>query len=387
MISRAEKTATSYGRRWQQEFNLQIAAALAPQKDYAPLALEIATRLEKELVPAEAAGMWARLLKALAAAQANTGASLAVKEALALRLARVEETLDREYRTKVPPFKPDTFSGRKSKTDRVVVLELFTGTQCPPCVAATVAFDALHETYRPAELVLLQYHLHMPGPDPLTNPESEARWAYYGKSFPDQARGVPTTLFNGKPDAGGGGDMTHAGEKYKQYRRLIEPLLETTSTAKLSATAVKEGSRVNIKVEVTDLKTPGADTRLRLLLVEETVRYVGGNRVRLHYHVVRSMVGGADGFALTEKASKHTAAVDLEILRKSLSSYLDEYNNNWRPFPNSDRPLDLANLRVIALVQDDASREILQATQVDIAGERKAGQLGLNGGESEVLEK
>ena len=51
MIAKADKTAATFGWRWQQEFNVQIAAALAPQKDYAALALDIATRLEKNLGP------------------------------------------------------------------------------------------------------------------------------------------------------------------------------------------------------------------------------------------------------------------------------------------------------------------------------------------------
>jgi RNA polymerase sigma factor (sigma-70 family) len=371
MIAKADKTAASYGRDWQREFKLRIAAALAPQKDYAALALDIARRLEKELVPAHAAATRERVLKALAAAEANAGSSAAVRDTLAGLLAKLEETLDREYRAKVPPFKPVSFAGRKARSDRAVVLELFTGTQCPPCVAAAVAFDALHETYRPAELVLIQYHLHIPGPDPLANADSEARVMYYAKSFPDEVRGVPTTLFNGKPQAGSGGDMTQAEVKYKQYRQVIDPLLETTSAAKLSASAVKQGNKVNIKVEVTDLKKPGRDIRLRLLLVEETVRYVGGNRVRLHHHVVRSMVGGADGFALNDKHSKHAAAVDLDVLRKSLEGYLEDYNSNRRPFPNADRPLDLSDLRLIALVQDDATREIIQAAEVEIIAQGK----------------
>src|SRR5262249_43741688 len=154
------RTAASYGRGWQREFKLRIAAVLAPQKDYAPLALEIATRLEQELVPADAAATRQRVLKALAAAEANAGSSTAVREKLAGLLATVEKPRDREYRAKVPPFKPVLFTGRKTQSDRAVVLELFTGTQCPPCVAASVAFEALHETYRPTDLVLLQYHLH-----------------------------------------------------------------------------------------------------------------------------------------------------------------------------------------------------------------------------------
>ena len=72
--------------------------------------------------------------------------------------------------------------------------------------------------------------------------------------LPDEARGVPTTLFNGKPEASGGGPMAMAEEQYKQYRQVIDPLLETNSAAKLSASAVQQDNKINIKVEVTDLK-------------------------------------------------------------------------------------------------------------------------------------
>ena len=235
-----------------------------------------------------------------------------------------------------------------------------------------MAFDALHETYTAGELVLIQYHLHIPGPDPLTNPDSEARWAYYGKAFPDQAIGVPTTLFNRKPQTGGGGPMTMAEEKYKEYRHVIDPLLQTPSRGKVSASAVQRHNKVDVKVEIHDLQHPGEKLRLRLLLVEETVRYVGPNRVRFHHNVVRSIVGGADSFPLKDKDSKHTATVDVDTLRKSLKDYLDHYDTNWRPFPNADRSMDLAPLRLIALVQDDTTHEILQAAQVDIGAEGKA---------------
>jgi len=34
--------------------------------------------------------------------------------------------------------------------------------QCPPCVAADLAFEGLGKTYKTSEVVLLQYHLHIP---------------------------------------------------------------------------------------------------------------------------------------------------------------------------------------------------------------------------------
>ena len=182
IIATTEKAAASYGRRWLWEFDLEIAAALAPQKDYATLAVDIATRLDKDLGSGDSAATRERVLKALAAARASAGTQASAEDSLQRRLVAAEESLDKEYRTRVPPFKPDAPGVRKAKTDRVAVLELFTGTQCPPCVAAGVAFDALRDTYRPTELVLIQYHLHIPGPDPLTNADGEARWASLKKA-------------------------------------------------------------------------------------------------------------------------------------------------------------------------------------------------------------
>jgi hypothetical protein len=52
---------------------------------------------------------------------------------LAPLMAGDEAARDKEYLARVPPFKPDTFAGRKGKSERVVAMELFTGAQCP-CV-------------------------------------------------------------------------------------------------------------------------------------------------------------------------------------------------------------------------------------------------------------
>ncbi len=74
-------------------------------------------------------------------------------------------------------------------------MELFTGTQCSACVAADVAFGALEQTYKPNELALIQYHMHIPGPIPLANAETQERWDYYAKVHPDKILGTPTTIF------------------------------------------------------------------------------------------------------------------------------------------------------------------------------------------------
>src|SRR5262249_60565694 len=83
-------------------------------------------------------------------------------------------------------------AGRKEKSDRGVLVEVWPGAACPPCGGVDLGFDALIKTYQPSEVVMLQYHLHIPRPDPLTNEDSESRSTYYG----DAVEGTPTLIAN-----------------------------------------------------------------------------------------------------------------------------------------------------------------------------------------------
>jgi hypothetical protein len=228
-------------------------------------------------------------------------------------------------------------------------------------VAAEVAFDALHKRYRTSEIVLLQYHQHIPGPDPMTNNDTEARAKYY------DARATPSTFFNGIPNAAGGGPMAAAHEKYQAYCDILDPLLEKPATCKLVAVAKRLDDKIQIAAEVKDLQKITANLKLRLVLVEEKVRFVGSNKIRFHHQVVRAMPGGPDGKLITGNNFKTIETVDLAHLRNSLTAYLDDFAAKKRPFPQPDRPLDLLNLAVIGMVQDDTTHEILQAVQVAVA--------------------
>jgi len=72
-----------------------------------------------------------------------------------------------------------------------------------------------------------------------------------------------------------------------------------------------------------------------------------------------------DGFPLTEATGKQAVAVVLSDLKNSLSDYL-KASNEKRAFLDAERPLNLKHLKVVALIQDDASKEILQAVQVEV---------------------
>jgi hypothetical protein len=229
-------------------------------------------------------------------------------------------------------------------------------------VAADVAFDALEKTYKPTDVVLLQYHEHIPGPDPLTNPDSENRLQYYSKFV----EGTPTILFNGKPGAPGGGPLQGGRKKYAEYREIIDPLLEKEPDAKLQLTATRKDKEISVKANVSDLARTGEKIFLRFFLVEDHVRYTGGNGLRYHHCVVRAMPGGVKGFNMAKKTAEQAVTVNLDDVRLKINDYLDDLAKMGAPFSAADRPLALKNLRVVALVQDDANNEVLQAAQVEV---------------------
>ncbi|MFO0880294.1 MAG: DUF1223 domain-containing protein [Gemmataceae bacterium] len=346
---KALDSADLYGPGLKRDILLVMAQILADQAGYDAVALDYAERAEKLLGEKEPPVAQKRVLDVLAAALEKSGKEKEAKE-VAARLAKLDFQI-----------RPRAFAGRTSKSDRAVVVELFTGAQCPPCVAADLAFDGLLKTYKPSDVILLQYHLHVPGPDPLTSPDSENRQAYYQETV----KGTPTTLFNGRPAAGGGGSKDDALEKYEEFMEVLEPMLESAPKAEVKLSATRKGEKISIDAEVDKLEETGDDIRLRLVLVEEEVTYKGSNGLPEHRHVVRTMPGGPDGVPLKEKSLKKSFTVDLDELKKQLKDYLEKANEK-RPFPNKERPLELKKLKVVAFVQNDKGGEIFQAAQVAV---------------------
>jgi hypothetical protein len=367
-IEKWTEEARPYGGEWTAEVQSRALKALQGKKAYARLATEIAQAADKAL-PADTALETRGNLVTMLARSARLAGNDALAAGAESRARVIDEKLDAEYHEKVPPFKPETYAGRaEGKGSRTVLMEIFTGAECPPCVAADVAFDALLKTYQPSEFIGLQHHLHIPGPDPLTNADTLGRQKYYGA----EVRGTPSTFFNGKSAAGGGGSMAGALNKYKQYRGLIDPALDEEKNADIKLSATRAGDEVMItaRATVASGNTPGeAKPKLRLVLIEESVRYPGSNKLRFHHNVVRAFPGGVEGKALEGAEGALEATVRLSDLRKNQEAYLEQYPSSSGArgaFPNPLPPIDLDDLAVVALIQDDSDHSIWHAVQVPV---------------------
>ena len=364
--------AKPYGNDWVAEIRLKALTSLDGQKSQAKLALELASAIEKALGPDATTAQQAAIVKLLFKAAKLSGNEELAKTTLA-RSEKLELKLDEEFLAKVPPFKPQVFAGRENAEDnRVVLLELFTGAECPPCIAADVAFDSLLKSYKPSEMITLQYHLHIPGPDPLTNLQTVARAKYYG------ARSTPSTFFNGALQARGGGGMTRAKIKYDQYRQLINKGMDGKKLASITLAVRRKGNTIHISAaakastpsEVVKEKKDAKDNdkdkepkdgpklRLRLALTEDTIRYVGSNRLRFHHHVVRALPGGVEGTEFMDGKCKAEITVDLDEVRDNINEYLEKYGKA-REFRHALPPIEFQGLSVVAFVQDDSDQNVL----------------------------
>jgi hypothetical protein len=325
----------------------------------------------------------------------------------------LEELLDARYwkdGPKSPEVKP--YERAADRTERVVLAEIFTGAGCPPCVAADLAFESAMHRYGPKDLAVLMYHLHVPRPDPMTNPFTQARSKFYAVS------GVPTFVIDGEAKSGGGGAENAA----PLYKRSVEPVVDKRLSTKPEAAIQLSGSATAKAVKATVSVTPG-DTkatrlRLHLVLVEEQIRYSGENGVRFHPMVVRSMAStsteppkvapaaavpkaadakpmekaaapqAADakpkekaavplpvpvlGFALEPgKAQRIEYTFDLAKVAADGLANLEDLEKNSTRFPDykftqKRHQVDPKRLLLVAFVQDEDSKQILQAVRVGL---------------------
>jgi hypothetical protein len=362
IVERVTKSAAGFGARWERDTTLKLVETLAAQEGLTDLAIAQAKRAERLLTDDDTAATRMMVLEALVKTLTKAGKADEAKPYVA-QLAKLELRDFAEYSKTNPPFKVEPFAGRKGKSDRTALVEVFTGAECPPCVGVDLAFDGLLKAYKPTDVILLQYHFHVPRPDPLTSPDGMERAKFYD----DKIEGAPTLFISGKLAADSGGPAAASKKFFEQFSSVINDLLEKPAAVKLALTVSKgEKGGYSAKASVTDLAEPGEKVMLRFVLAEERVRYPGGNGLRYHHMVVRAMPGGAKGVALTKKTAEQTVTIDPEALRKELTKYLDDFVETKAPFPRADRPMLLRNLKLVALVQNDATKEILQAVQVDL---------------------
>lgn len=283
------------------------------------------------------------------------------------------ETLDAKYEKLYPhPIKAEPYQPTKARANRTALAEVFTGAGCGPCVAADLAFDAYLERYSRKDLIVVMYHLHIPLPDPMTNPSTQARASYY------TVRGVPSFSIDGDSSQSGGGPRSMTRDVYNRLLPMIEKQLETESGAEIQLNATTNGSVITVTANVTNLKKGIENPRLQIALVEEKLRYSGENGVRFHPMVVRSMAGeGGKGIVLdAAKPGPVEWRFDIAAITEANKKHLDTYEEGRKTdnftFSEKMSAIDPAKLSVVVFAQDDKTRRVLQSAIVKINSSQAA---------------
>lgn len=278
----------------------------------------------------------------------------------------IEERLD-SLREAGAEFHPGTYGTATFPKGKVVLAELFTGADCGPCASSDVAFDKLIEYYPRTAVAVLEYHVHVPGPDPMTVDESYDRYVWYG------GQGTPTAVFDGREQLLGGGPRLVAQNRFGVYKYAIQRFEQDNPGASLILSARMEGDVVTVDIRVSKLNVMTGKPTLHVALAERSVAYTGSNGISKHAYVVRRLFDRAGGLILNG-AGTITKSLDVGEVEASIKAYLDNPTvqrswttrrlfTSWRTRPDT---IDRQNLSVIAWIQDAVTKEVLQAAYTTV---------------------
>lgn len=301
-----------------------------------------------------------------------------------------EEYLDNLYRnTYVNPVKGEKYKPTAKRSDRTVLVEFVTGAGCIPCIPVDYTFERALENYSSKDVALLVYHWYAPTWDPLDNYSSDTRVKYY------DVKGAPTVFINGvKSDNegdyyGSEGEQGEIQEIAHGINEEIKSALETPAEARLKLKAKRAGQNVSVSVSADKIKNASSDVSLQIALVENEVTYSGENGLRFHLNVVRGLAGDNEkrdfGFKIDPtKANKFEYVFDINKIIAQNASYYDTFKVEKEKefaerfggqipdglkveFKYKKNQINSNNLSVIAFLQDNKTKKILQSSVVNLA--------------------
>ena len=235
-------------------------------------------------------------------------------------------------------------------------------------MGAGLAFNGAHERYTRQDFIWLNYHVHIPLPDPMVNPSTVARRTFYG------VNSSPSYFFDGESDGGGGSAENAKSIFESKVDPKIQKHLEAPPEAAIKVQAIQAGNTVKAKATVSKVTNKSDKLRVQIVLAEESVTFSGENGERFHPMVVRGMAvdaKAAQGFALAPgKGGSFEYTFDLAKLMADAKEGLIKFETVERKgeYTFREKKHEIKNgLVAVAFVQDEATKKVLQATYFKIA--------------------
>ena len=218
--------------------------------------------------------------------------------------------------------------------DKVVLLEDFANVSCVPCVTSNMIIESLLNGSYAGKIAVVKFPLSWPSPyDPfyLANKSiCDERITYYNIIE------APTIKVDGiyTPTAG---DSNAVKARIDERLMSIAPFSITVNTGFQDSSLI-----VNINVQAINLTGINLDElKLYTIVIENDIEFdeaPGSNGEKVFYNVLRKSLPTDDGVAFST-LSDNTFNWEADLL------------SDWNP----------ANLRVVSFIQNDQTKEVLQA--------------------------
>jgi hypothetical protein len=238
-----------------------------------------------------------------------------------------------------------------AQSQRKVLIEKGSNASCAPCAAQNPGFHTMLNTVDD-KYVGISYQWYFPGYDPMHehNPtEANARFqSYYGQN------GVPTAMIDGTVPANGsypGFNGSYAGSPAGFSATMINNRYAVASPFDIDIdyTITPTTITATVTVTCTQAITNMSQLKLRTLAVERVINFAqapGTNGETVFYNVMKKFLGGTAGVTLN---SNWTVGQSQEFTASW--AHQNVYNFN--------------QLSVVAFIQNDANKEVLQAGRAD----------------------
>lgn len=236
-----------------------------------------------------------------------------------------------------------------SQTERVVLVEEGTNASCGPCASQNPAFHALLEA-NPDNVVTISYQVWWPGFDPMyedNEADVDVRVPYYG------IQGAPTAVINGMTpdgDTPGFDAAWYAGAPGGYSQEIIDDMAAIPASFEIGITYDYSPEGINVEATATCTQdVSGGDLRLHVVVVEKHIYFdsaPGSNGEDEFYRVMKKMLPSAAGLEMAGSYSVGESMVSAQ---------------SW----DLSTVYDMDEVAVIAFVQDNDTKEVLQAAIAD----------------------
>ena len=234
----------------------------------------------------------------------------------------LEAMLDTEYRKRFPnPIHVEAYKPAEKRSDRMVLAEVFTGSGCPPCAGADMAFDAAMERYARKDLAVVMYHVHVPRPDPMTTVETTRAIQELWRERRADVR------HRRQEDDGRRTARLWLPECSSDSRRIWRTIWRRRRKPTAKIDAGLNGGTVKVSAAVDDVKSDSKDLRCRSCWWKRKSA-TWAKTASASTPWWSAPFGGekAEGYAI-EANGKGTfdASFDLEAMSKAIKKHLDDF--------------------------------------------------------------